>query len=94
MFTTLVLVLMIIIKLRPAIVPLSAIDTRCLIDMVCDLGNCSGADEVQLVHFLTKLQPVFSIPPNSTSDVMKLVLPHTSGQLFHVWLNAIQVNVG
>lgn len=62
--------------------------------MVGDLGNCSGADEGQLVHFLIKLQPVLSIAPNFPSDVMKLILPYTSGQLFHMWLNAIQVNVG
>lgn len=80
--------------LRPATVRLSAIGTKCIIDMVRDLGNCSGADVVLLVHFPIILQPVFSIAPNSPSDVIKLLLPLTLGQLFHVWLNVIQVNLG
>lgn len=72
--------------------PLSTIDTKCVSEMLHGLTRCSGGDEMQLVEFLTRVKQIFSIAPNSCTDVMKLILPYTAGNLFQIWLNAVQIN--
>lgn len=60
--------------------------------MIRGLPKYTGVDEMQLVEFLVNAFQIFSIAPNSCSDVMKLILPCTAGQLFQIGLNAIQIN--
>lgn len=69
---------------------LSVTDRICVTELVKSLPKCSGSDEKQLITFLRKVIPVFSIAPRAENEVVKLILPSTSDHLFAVWLSGIQ----
>lgn len=72
---------------------LAKTDRIVVLELLKNVRPTSGADERELVEFLKQLRPVFEIDPLNSNEIIKLLLPKVSGQLFNLWMRAISSNV-
>lgn len=72
---------------------MSKTDRTVLLELIKNVGTADGTDELQLLKFLKDLKPLFDIAPNSSGEIVKLLIPKTKGQLFKLWVEATTAGV-
>lgn len=72
---------------------LSKTDRTVVGELINKLGIVDGGDEFKLVQFLKNILPIISVAPYNTKDIIKLSIPHVSGQLFKLWMDGVAENV-
>lgn len=68
---------------------LSKIDRTVIQSLINKLDIVDGSDEFQLVQFLKKVIPILHVSPVNSFEIIKLLVPKVSGQLFTLWINGI-----
>lgn len=68
---------------------LSKTDRTVIIELLRKINTVDATDEFQLVIFLKQLRPIFEIAPNCSGEIVKLLVPKVSGQLFELWMEAV-----
>lgn len=71
---------------------LAKTDRLVVLEIIKNVRPVSGSDERELVEFLKQLRPVFEIDPYNSNEVIKLLLPKVTGQLFNLWMRAVTSN--
>lgn len=72
---------------------LTKTDRTVLMELIKNVSVADGSDEIQLLNFLKELKPLFDISPADSSQIVKLLIPKTKGQLFKLWVDAATSNV-
>lgn len=71
---------------------LSNTNRTVILELVRNITVCDATDDCELLHFLKKISRLFLISPGSDSEIIKILLPLTKGQLFHLWIDSISKN--
>lgn len=74
-------------------VELGKTDRIVVMELIKDLRSVSGADERDLIRFLKTLRPIFEVAPMCSTEVIKLITPKVTGQLFQIWIEAVSARV-
>lgn len=62
-------------------------------EMLNKINVVDGTDELGLVNFLKNLSPVFQIAPNCSQEIIKLLIPKVTGQMFSLCVEAVAAQV-
>lgn len=86
---------------RPYIAPhvtpetreMSKSDRTVVTELMKRVQNLDGSDEFAVVQFLKAIKPIFDIVPSFEREVIKLLTPKVTGQLFEIWIQAVSSGV-
>lgn len=73
---------------------LSKTDKTVTMELIRHVNPISGSSEEELVRFLKQLKPIFELNPEYTPEIIKLLIPKVTGQLFTLWMRAVSLRVG
>lgn len=68
-------------------------DRTVVTELLKRVQNVDGSDEFAVVQFLKALKPIFDIVPSFELEVIKLLTPKVTGQLFEIWIQAVSSGV-
>jgi hypothetical protein len=72
---------------------MSKSDRTVVTELMKRVQNVDGSDEFAVVQFLKALKPILDIVPSFELEVIKLLTPKVTGQLFEIWIQAISSGV-
>lgn len=72
---------------------LSKTDRTVILELIKYIRPTSGSDEAELVQFLKQLKPIFELDQENTHEIIKLLIPKVTGQMFTIWMKAVSVRV-
>lgn len=64
-------------------------DRIVVMELIKNVVPTNGGNEFELLQFLKDLRPIFEVCPNNSGEIVKLLMPKVSGQLFKLWVQAV-----